>query len=525
MTEVKEIDRTRLRYVLYARRSTTDEGSQQRSLGDQEKHCKRYAESRGLNIVDVIKEKGSAKRPNEKVRPKFAKILKDIEAGKYDAILSYAPDRLTRNMLEGGYLINMIDDGVLKDMQFPTHHFTNDPTGKLTLGIMFSISKHFADDLSSKIKRGVDGNFEDGKSSGTPKWGYNREGDGYYRPNRYFDKVREAWYLRAEGSTNKEITEYLIENGVHRLTKINKKNNTARRIEPSEKSVGSMFSDSFYYGVFVQTLQTVDLTQLYNFEPMISEDLFNEVQTLAYERKRDINPKKQTEFKPLLHMVHCGVCKNDKWMVAGKNKPGGSQHHVLSYRCDNPECTRTVKSVRAYNIFNAIYERLDSIQLTDEAYARYGKRLEGVTDEKILKIKYEIKSKQGVRSHHKNELDSLSLGLHKIDKDSAALHINNERINVLAIMVQELDGAIDKLERKIENPNKIRLSRDEFLNLIKKSSVKMKAGNAIEKDRLARILFLNLTVDNEKGLSIIWKEPFADLVEAIEISSGTDERT
>lgn len=53
----------------------------------------------------------------------------------------------------------------------------------------------------------------------------------------------------------------------------------------------------------------------------------------------------------------------------------------------------------------------------------------------------------------------------------------------------------------------------------------MKAGSAVEKDRVARILFLNLTIDNEKRLSVIWKEPFASLARAIEMSSGADERT
>ena len=113
-----------------------------------------YARTNGLSVVATIKEKGSAKTPHK--RDEFTKILKEIEdGGKYDAILSYAPDRLSRNMLEGGLIINLLDEGKLKDLQFPTHHFTNDPSGKLTLGIMFSISKHFSDDLSRKVRRGV----------------------------------------------------------------------------------------------------------------------------------------------------------------------------------------------------------------------------------------------------------------------------------------------------------------------------------------------------------------------------------
>lgn len=524
MLQHEEIDLKTLRYVLYARKSTTDEGSQVRSLGDQVKHCNILARAKGLNVVATFKESGSAKKPNN--RPIFSQILEDIEKKKYDAILSFAPDRLSRNMLEGGLLINLLDDGKLKDLQFPTHHFTNDPTGKLTLGIMFSISKHFSDDLSRKVRTGVSGNFDDGKSSGSPKWGYDRnEQDGLYKPNDWFNLIQQAWHIRLGGATNKAVLEHLLENNYHRLTKVTKKNKHPRKILPTEKSVGNMFQDPFYYGILEQANQTIDLREIYNFEPMIEEDTYNQVQALAYTRKRDINPKKMIEFKPLTRMVYCGVCKSDKWMLAGKNKPGGSDHHVLTYRCDNKECTRYPKSVRAKYVFEGIYALLDKLELSEEAYERYSKRIDSFTDEKIIKIKSEVASKRGAYAHKKKELDELSLGLSKISRSSPAYDINENQITKLAFEVQELDEVVEKLREKIANPSKIKVTKEQFLNLVKLAPDKMRAGSAVEKDRVARILFLNLTLDNEKRLFVIWKEPFASLVRAIEMSSGADERT
>lgn len=525
MLQDEEINRQQLRYVLYARRSTTDEGSQVRSIPDQIKYCKRYAETNGLNVVATIREKGSAKTPHK--RDEFTGILKQIEnGGKYDAILSYAPDRLSRNMLEGGLIINLLDEGKLKDLQFPTHHFTNDPSGKLTLGIMFSISKHFSDDLSRKVRRGVSGNFDDGKSSGSPKWGYDRnEQDGLYKPNEWFSLIQEAWHIRAGGATNNSVLKHILEHNYHRLTKVTKKNKHPRKILPTEKSVGVMFGDPFYYGILEQANQTIDLREVYNFEPMIEEDTYNQVQALAYTRKRDINPKKMLEFKPLAHLVFCGVSKSDKWMLAGKNKPGGSKHHVLSYRCDNPDCTRSPKSVRAKFVFEEIYTLLDKLELSEEAYERYSKRIDSFTDEKVIKIKKDIQSKRGAYAHKKKELDELSLGLPKINRSSPAYEINENKITQLAVEVLELEEVVDKLREKIANPSKIKLTKEQFLNLVKLAPDKMRAGSAVEKDRVARILFLNLTLDNEKRLSVIWKEPFASLVRAIEMSSGARERT
>lgn len=193
-------------------------------------------------------------------------------------------------------------------------------------------------------------------------------------------------------------------------------------------------------------------------------------------------------------------------MLAGKNKPGGSDHHVLTYRCDNKICTSFPKSVRAKYVFNAIYELLDKLELSDEAYERYSRRIDSFIDSKILKIKQDISSKNGANAHKKKELNELSLGLGSINPSSPAHAITESKIEQLAIETQKLDDRIEKLKEKIANPRKIKLTKEQFLNLVKLAPDKMKAGSVVEKDRVARILFLNLTIDNEKRLSVIWKK-------------------
>lgn len=519
-----QTDLTKLKYVLYARKSTVDSESQVRSLPDQIKECKALAASLGINVVEMLTESKSAKKPNQ--RPEFNKILKGIEAGKYDAILCWHPDRLARNMLEGGQIVNMLDEGKLKDIRFHSHQFSNDANGKMLLGMLFVFSKQYSDDLSTKVNRGIKGNFSEGKSSGSPKWGYDRSDiDGVYRPNDSFELIREAWIIRGKGETNASIVRFLIANGYHRMTKVSTKNKKPRKILPTEKSLGVAFHDPFYYGILVQAEQSVDLRAAYNFDPMIDEVLFDRVQALNYQRKRDVNSKKRVEFKPLAHLVFCGVCNNDKWMIVGKNKLGGSNHHVLSYRCDNPLCTRDVRSVRAHYIFEAIHSALDKLELSDEAYVRYNNHIDIFTSDKIIAIKRDIASKRGAFAHKTKALNELSLGLGNIDQTSPAYAINERHINDLASECDDLEEAINTQVEKIANPTKMKLTKDQFLNLIKTAPEKMRAGSAVEKDRLARILFLNLRVSNKKTLTCIWREPFASLVKTTEISFGGDERT
>lgn len=517
------IDFTKLRYVLYARRSSEDKTKQVRSLGDQIKDCREYAKRNGYHIVGKpLTEKKSAKRAGQ--RKVFDQMLRDVKAKKYDGILAWAPDRLSRNMLEGGRLINMLDEGELQDMRFVSHYFTNDASGKLTLGIMFSISKHFSDELSRKVSRGIQGNFSEGKSSGSPKHGYDRDdASGHYTPNKFFNLIQEAWHKRGNGDTYEGITRFLRDMSYRRVTK---DKNSPRAIKASVGAVAKMFKDSFYYGILVQANQTVDLRTVNpDFEPMIDEELFNKVQALGYGRTRDASAKKRTTFYPLRGFVYCAICNDTKYMLVGKNQSRDGTYK-LTYRCDNPACTRRVRSFRAKYVLNSVTTMLERLELTDEAYERYSRRIDNHSEDKLLAIREQVQSKNGALAHIKKELKDRSLAIVSHDPDSPIYKVNKEQIDELAEEQADLETQITDLNDKIVDPAQIRVTKEEFLNTVKMAPDKIRAGSAIEKDRICRILFLNLRVDNEKVVNYQWREPFASLVKVIEnTAGGTEDKT
>jgi DNA invertase Pin-like site-specific DNA recombinase len=516
MARKEQIDITKLRYVLYARKSTEDENRQVRSIDDQIRDCQKLAADLGLHVVgEPIKETKSAKKPG--LRPKFNQIIKDLGAKKYDGILCWHPDRLCRNMLEGGQVINMLDEGTLTDIRFHSHQFSNDANGKMLLGMLFVFSKQYSDDLSDKVNRGVQGNLEEGKSAGTPKLGYTRnEVTGLYEPNKFFDYVKEAWERRLGGESLEAITTFLINSGVHRITKNKKKQ---RKLIPTKSTVSNMFHDPIYYGVLIQSQQTTNLLEITDFKPMINEDIYNRVQVLGYGRTKDHLDKKRVTFYPLHGFVYCAICNSPRYMKVGKNKTGSGKY-VLSYRCDNKQCNRSPRSLRAKNIFGSMYTMLDNFSITDEAYKRYDKEIDNHTDKKIMEIKQTIHSKRGILAHVKKEANDRALNVGAIGKESPAYQPNMDKLQTLAIQQADLTVEIDNLEAKIANPGRMKLNKDEFLNLIKTVADKMRAGSAVEKDVLCRILFLNLRVDNEKVVDYLWNEPFASMIKLGEIQYG-----
>lgn len=245
------------RYVLYARKSTSDEhGGQFRSLDDQVRLCQEMAARLGLNVTKVIREEKSAKisQYSDGQRHKFYQMIEDIENGKYDGILSYHPDRLSHNTFGSGKLVDMLDTGKLIDLKFPTTEFRNNASGKLMLNIMFAMAKEYSEKLSENVKRGMHGNFDEGKANGSHKWGYEiDEATGQYKPSE-FDAIQRGFLMLAEGNANQaEVIDMWLREGVSRKTKGDpRKSKRPRTIFITKQTTSKLFGDTFYYGVMPQ---------------------------------------------------------------------------------------------------------------------------------------------------------------------------------------------------------------------------------------------------------------------------------
>lgn len=86
-----------MRAIIYCRKSTDRDDKQALSLPAQIDVCRRIAEERGLEIVEVIEESMSAKSPG---RPLFAAMLARFYADEADVLVCYHLNRLARNPID-----------------------------------------------------------------------------------------------------------------------------------------------------------------------------------------------------------------------------------------------------------------------------------------------------------------------------------------------------------------------------------------------------------------------------------------
>src|SRR3989338_7226555 len=113
-----------MKYVIYARKSTEDEDRQVLSIESQLEELRLYSAKEKFDIVASFYEAKTAKEPG---RMKFAEMLSFIECGKADGIISWNPDRLARNSVDGGKIIHLVDRGLIRSLKFPTHWFEATP--------------------------------------------------------------------------------------------------------------------------------------------------------------------------------------------------------------------------------------------------------------------------------------------------------------------------------------------------------------------------------------------------------------
>ena len=526
MARKKEIDVSKLNYVLYARKSTEDKGSQEHSIEDQIKDCKALAKREGLKIVKVIREEKSAKTP--KNRPAFMEMIQDIENGIYDGIIAWHPDRLSRNSLESGTIMDMYDKEIIKDMKFPFCRFENDSSGKLMLNILFALAKQYSEHISEGVLRANDNRLPEGKSSGTPKWGYNRNLQGFYEPDSNFDLVRKGWEMKLEGAGNKEILDYWLQSGMEKMTKVNRKNKTPRAIKPSINTPTNIFKDSYYYGVLVQADQEVDLRKVIDdFKPMVTEEEYNKVQAIVADNPHGktgkTSKKNRATFYPLRGMVRCGVCGHVMYPGASRSH---SKERYLYYRCDNKECTRTQKSIRAEAIFNVLYRALDSVKFTEKEYKAYSKQFGKRSDEKVVQLRTDRRSLQGRKSHLTSEINHISFNvMPSLQVGSKPRELAQNKLASLETDLANIETELSKIDGNIEKYQQAIVSKDEFLNLLKNLPQQIRNAGVAEKDMLTRKCVLNLEIDDEKRPHFLWKEPFATLLKGKEFIDGARDWT
>src|ERR1051326_6281840 len=123
---------TKIKYILYARKSSEAEDRQVLSIESQIEELDTLCEREKLNVAIKLQESYSAKAPGREV---FNKMIKLIEKGEANAIVAWHPNRLSRNSVDTGHLVYLMDQNKLLEIRAPGQIFKNTPNDKFLLNL------------------------------------------------------------------------------------------------------------------------------------------------------------------------------------------------------------------------------------------------------------------------------------------------------------------------------------------------------------------------------------------------------
>ena len=149
--------------ALYARYSS--ENQRDASIEDQLRLCRLHAEKQGWTVVDSYTDRAISGA--SLLRPGIQELIQDATRGRFEIVLAEAMDRLSRDQEDIA--------GLFKRMQFGGVRIVTLSEGDVThlhVGLKGTMNALFLKDLADKVRRGLRGRVEDGKSGGGNSYGY-----------------------------------------------------------------------------------------------------------------------------------------------------------------------------------------------------------------------------------------------------------------------------------------------------------------------------------------------------------------
>ncbi len=347
-----------LRYCLYARKSSESDEKQALSIDSQIKEMYDLAAKEKINITEVYREAHSAKASGQ--RPVFNRLIADLKSGKFNAILTWAPDRLSRNAGDLGSLVDLIDQKMLVEIKTFTQKFTNSPNEKFLLMILCSQAKLENDNKSINVKRGMKTRIEMGLWPFVAPTGYlnvkqsDRKCEIVIDPERgtiikqVFEKVAdEQWSGRMLYLWLRKDLNFKTRNGKYL----------------SLSNLYTLLRNTLYYGEF-EYPQKSGNWYAGKHEPLITKELFQRTQGQLNKEKNCRYMDREFAFTRLIKCGECGsgITACEKF----KNLKDGTVNRYVYYGCTRSK-DKECKSgyTREEVLIDQLVEMMDQIDINE----------------------------------------------------------------------------------------------------------------------------------------------------------------
>lgn len=331
--------RSFMKIVGYARVSSREQEREGFSIDAQVKRIEDYANAKSLTLEKIFVEVESAKTSG---RPEFNKMLAYFKSNPdINGLLCHKVDRLCRNFKD--YVT--VDELGIRAL-FVEEEFADNAAGKLTFGMKVLLAKHYCDNLSDEVKKGIYEKAKQGHYPFKAPYGYRNN-----KETRLIDVhevearfVKRAFDLYATGNFSlSELRKQLYEEGF-----IFKSNSP----KIGKSVLDAMLNNVFYTGDFMVKGQFYKGKH----DPIISLNLYQKVQEVKNRVNKPKTTKHHFAFAGLMTCGHCG-CSITPQIQKGK---------YVYYHCSNGKGKCNDPYVREEVIAEQFADALKRLQIKDE---------------------------------------------------------------------------------------------------------------------------------------------------------------
>ena len=299
--------------VIYARYSSDNQ--REESIEGQIRECTAYAEKNGITIVKHYIDRAiSAKTDN---RPEFQQMIKDSDKKLFDIVLVWKLDRFARNRYDSArYKTQLKKNGV--KLMSATEIISEGPEGIILESVLEGYAEYYSADLAEKVVRGQTENILKGRcNGGRGTFGYTLDSERKFHIDPLTSPfVLESFKKYNEGSTMKEIRDWLNENGI--------KNPVGGAF--TYNSVEHMLKNRRYIG----ELKFRDVVVPDAIPPIVPLELFDDVQEKIAKNKKAPARRKAEDDYLLTTKLHCGCCGALMFGESGTSRTGEVHRY---YKC------------------------------------------------------------------------------------------------------------------------------------------------------------------------------------------------
>lgn len=322
--------------AIYVRVSTTSQAEEGYSIDEQKDKLTSYCNIKEWTVYNIYTDGGFSGSNTD--RPALDQLIKDAKRKKFDTVLVYKLDRLSRSQKDTLYLIE--DVFIANDIAFLSlqeNFDTSTPFGKAMIGLLSVFAQLEREQIKERMQLGRVGRAKSGKSMMWSRVAY-----GY----TYHKETGEMTINELEAMVVKEVFETYL--GGRSITKLRDDLNQKYPKTPAwgYRIIRQMLDNPVYCGYNQYK------GEIYkgNHEPIISEEIFNKTQEELKIRQRTaaekFNPRPFQAKYMLSGIAQCGYCKAPLGVTLGTRRKDGTRN--IRYQCKN-RFPRSTKGVTTYN--------------------------------------------------------------------------------------------------------------------------------------------------------------------------------